>query len=117
MAIVLRSTKEIRELAAQFDAVRAKLELIATALDDLRMPVVEVQDGTLRSVHLLYITDWVEAFELDAKKQSRSWANGVETRSAVQRRYNAKRKQASAPPPSELPAKKPSAKRKTKDSQ
>lgn len=119
MALVAHTIAEVTELAEQFRHVHDRLLALCKEANELSMPVIEFHDGAMRSIHWPYVEGWIDKTEIQVKAQIRAWIAGQESRSVKQRRWNASRppKQASAPPPSDLPVKKPAAKRKTKGNQ
>lgn len=96
---------QLRQLAAELGELQSAIIRIADEMDRNGVPHVRLHLGTFKNVFLPNAHHWVSVAQLNSIDDSRAYLKGIETTSAIQKRYDEKRKLKNAKPEAK-PAKK-----------
>jgi hypothetical protein len=92
MAREATSPEELEKLGAQLGAVAKSIIDLASQLRSQSIPAVRLHLGTLTNSILPDLEHWLDVAEFNSKEDVRAYLRGAESPSAMQRRYDEKRK-------------------------
>lgn len=94
------SPDQLETLGNQLAAVAKSIIDLAEQLKKQGVPNVRLHLGKLTNIIIPSLEHWLDVAELNSKEDVRAYLRGVESPSAIQKRYDENRKRAAAKKPS-----------------
>ena len=85
------TAEQVQGLAEHIGEIHKAISQIAEMMNKDDVPSVRLHLGTLTNTLIPQIQHWVEIAKVNANDDIRAYLRGVESRSAIQKRYNEKR--------------------------